>query len=221
MLEHEVESAGATKRFQFFQRPDEGLVTIPQPQSATDGRWFTTGTPDLTLALSYLSRLKQQGHDSQVRDLIRRIDERIEGLEILAPTGSQASIFVRVSGEPMLLPLQMMGDGVQRCFDFAVVLAGGDSAYLAIDEIENGLHHSVLEPVWNWLAEVSALHKIQIFATTHSEECVQTACRAFSALNDDGLRVIRLDRQEHQTVATVYDRNLVEAAERMGIEIRG
>ena len=92
---------------------------------------------------------------------------------------------------------------------------------LGIDEIENGLHHSTLESVWSWLATVSAASSMQIFATTHSEECVQAACRAFSALNDPGLRVIRLDRRAGETVATVYDRNLVAAAERMGVEIRG
>jgi predicted ATPase len=115
----------------------------------------------------------------------------------------------------------MMGEGVQRCFDLALGFVLDDVILVAVDEFENGLHHSVLEPVWTWLARVSASRNVQVFATTHSEECVQAACRAFSALNDDGLRVIRLERQPHQTAATVYDRNLVEAAGRMGVELRG
>jgi hypothetical protein len=65
------------------------------------------------------------------------------------------------------------------------------------------------------------LGDLQIFATTHSEECVQAACQAFIELGDDGLKVIRLDRQEHEAVAKVYDRDLAAAAERMDIEIRG
>jgi hypothetical protein len=189
--------------------------------SLTLGAWIDAGPVDYKNAIRLLSLLKQQGRDSVVRDLLRLIDEKVEGLEILSPTGGQAAIFVRQKEETVLLPIRMMGEGIQRCLDIAVTLAGDDSMLLGIDEIENGLHHSTLEPLWKWLATVSATRNMQIFATTHSEECVQAACRAFSALNDDGLRVIRLDRRANETAATVYDRNLVAAAERMGVEIRG
>jgi len=183
--------------------------------------WFDAGPVNYPALIRNLSLLKQQGRDSLVRDLLQVIDEQVEGLEILSPTGGQAAIFVRLKGEPMLLPGRMMGEGIQRCLEIAAGVASKESVLLGIDEIENGLHHSTLEPIWKWLATVSANQNMQIFATTHSEECVQAACRAFSAQNDDGLRVIRLDRREHETAATVYDRNLVAAAERMGVEIRG
>jgi hypothetical protein len=197
-------------------------IEFPEPLHPAIANWIPAGQVDYQSAVRLLSLLKQQGRDSLVRDLLRLIDEQIEGFELLSPTGGQAAIFVRLKGETMLLPIRMMGDGAQRCLDIAVTLAGYEEAVLlGIDEIENGLHHSTLEPIWKWLATVSATQNIQIFATTHSEECVQAACRAFSALNDDGLRVIRLDRRAHETAATVYDRNLVAAAERMGVEIRG
>jgi hypothetical protein len=197
-------------------------VEFPETSnSQSNAGWIDAGPVDYQSVIRLLSRLKQQGRDSLVRDLLRSLDEQVEGLEILSPTGGQAAIFVRLKGESMLLPIRMMGEGIQRCLDIAVSLAGGDFGLLGIDEIENGLHHSTLEPIWKWLATVSATRNMQIFATTHSEECVQAACRAFSALNDDGLRVIRLDRRAHETAATVYDRNLVAAAERMGVEIRG
>jgi hypothetical protein len=196
-------------------------VSLPESDYPDRGVWIPSGAVDYGLAVRLLSRLKQEGRDYLARDLMRLIDEQVEGLEILSPTGGRAAIFVRLKGEPVLLPIQVLGEGVQRCFDIAVTLADEDTQLLGVDEIENGLHHSTLEAVWEWLATVSANRSVQIFATTHSEECVQAACRAFSTLEDDGLRVIRLDRREHETVATVYDRNLVAAAERMGVEIRG
>ncbi len=219
-LEYTCERDGST-----YQRVASGSprgVEFPE-QMLPEGfaAWIEAGPVDYQNAISLLSLLKQQGRESLVLDLLRLIDDQVEGLEILSPTGGQAAIFVRLKGQAMLLPVQMMGDGVQRCLDIAVTIAGDESVLLGIDEIENGLHHSTLEPIWKWLATVSASRNMQVFATTHSEECVQAACRAFSALNDDGLRVIRLDRRAHETAATVYDRNLVAAAERMGVEIRG
>ncbi|WP_309896633.1 ATP-binding protein [Archangium sp.] len=219
-LEYMCERDGST-----YQRVASGGprgVEFPEQMLPdTLAAWIEAGPVDYQNAISLLSLLKQQGRESLVHDLLRLIDDQVEGLEILSPTGGQAAIFVRLKGQAMLLPVRMMGDGVQRCLDIAVTIASYESALLGIDEIENGLHHSTFEPIWKWLATVSANQNMQIFATTHSEECVQAACRAFSALNDDGLRVIRLDRREHETAATVYDRNLVAAAERMGVEIRG
>ncbi len=46
---------------------------------------------------------------------------------------------------------------------------------LLIDEIENGLHHSVIEAVWRGIGALSRNHDIQVFVTTHSEECVNAA----------------------------------------------
>jgi ABC-type branched-subunit amino acid transport system ATPase component len=219
-LQYKVEEQGRTEPFQVLGRP--GSITFPRPtQPEENTLWMPTGPQDLSLAIRLLSKLKQQGRDGVVRDLLRYVDNMIESIEILSPTGGRAAIFVRVSGEPMLLPLRAMGEGIQRCFEMAVLLSSADALVLAIDEIENGLHYSVLESVWKWLAEVSARRKVQVFATTHSEECVYAACHAFLAMADEGLRVIRLDRQEHGTEAKVYDRDLVAATERMDIEIRG
>jgi predicted ATPase len=217
-LEYEVTRQTAAR---FVVRGNAQGVEFPSVELPDrNGTWILS-RPALSPAdLSLLSRLKQLGKDGTVIELLRQLDEQITGIELLAPTGRQAMVFIRVAPQG-LLPLQMMGEGVQRCFELAVVLAANDVPVFFSDEIENGLHYSVLEPLWDWIAKTSALRSTQLFATTHSEECVQAACRAFSARSDDGLRVIRLDRQEHETKAVVYDRNLIEAAERMGVEIRG
>jgi ABC-type branched-subunit amino acid transport system ATPase component len=173
------------------------------------------------LEVTYFSELKRMGRDSLLLGVLRHVDPRLVSIELLAPTGGQAELYVRLTSDAPLLDIAMMGDGFQRCFEIGVAAIAPTEHILFIDEFENGLHHSVLEPVWRWLASISATRDFQIFATTHSEECVQAACRAFTATSDDGLRVIRLDQREQETIATVYDRSLVEAATQMGVEIRG
>lgn len=128
---------------------------------------------------------------------------------------------MRIEPGSPLLPLSSMGDGFQRCFQIGVTAAAHDKSGLFIDEIENGLHHATLDHLWRWLAVVARKRDLQVFATTHSEECIAAACRAFTELDDDGLRVIRLDRREDRTTAAVYDRALVETAVSAGVEIRG
>jgi ABC-type branched-subunit amino acid transport system ATPase component len=220
-LEYEVTREQMEQMEVRVVRGDGNGVRFPPMAILGDGLYWITPGPAITAAdIRVLSKLKQQGRDGEVINLLRLINPRVSGVELLAPSGERVLVFVRLEHDG-LVPLSMMGEGAKRCFEFSVALASGEDPLLCIDEVENGLHHSILEPLWEWIAEASVLRGTQVFATTHSEECVQAACRAFKARDDDGLRVIRLDKQEHETRAVVYDRNLVEAAGRMGVEIRG
>lgn len=221
MLEYWVATPGQVLHSHAITGGPQGVDLPMTAMSMVRAAWIPTGNLEPGLSIRQFSLLRQQGRDEMVYLLLRQLDEQIQSVELLSLASGQATVFVRVKGEQSLLPLQMMGEGVQRCFNIAVSIAAGEPPLLAVDEIENGLHHSVMKPVWRWMAEVSAKRGIQIFATTHSEECVHAACQAFIDLGDDGLKVIRLDRQEHQTVAKVYDRDLIAATERMDIEIRG
>lgn len=198
----------------------DGLRLGP-PAPRCEGFWITPKRDVQREEIGLFSRLKQAGREAQLLDLVSQIDGRVSGIEILAPGGTEAELFVRLQPDVPLLPIAMMGDGFQRCFDMGVAAMTTDGPFLFIDEVDNGLHHSVLEPVWCLLALVSQTRNFQIFATTHSEECIHAACRAFTALDDDGLRVIRLDRREDRTTAAIYDRALVETAVETGVEIRG
>ncbi|WP_342377527.1 AAA family ATPase [Myxococcus stipitatus] len=194
---------------------------FPPRVSHNEGWVWIAPSPSIRAAdLRILSKLKQQGHGDRVVGLLRLINDRVSGIELLAPTGERAAVFIELKHDG-LLPLNMMGEGAKRGFELAVALSSREHPVLCIDEVENGLHHSAMEALWSWIAEASSTRDAQIFATTHSEECVEAACRAFAVRGDDGLRVIRLDKQEQETKAVIYDRNLVEAASRMGVEIRG
>jgi hypothetical protein len=196
-------------------------VLLPAMPIETSSLWIAPLYRVGTEEIGFFSRLKQAGRDGELLDVLRIVDERVSGVELLALSGAEAELFVRLGpGEP-LLALSSMGDGFQRCFQIGVTAAARDKSILFVDEIENGLHHSTLEQLWRWLAIVARTRDLQVFATTHSEECIQAARRAFTALDDDGLRVIRLDRREDRTTAAIYDRTLVETAAEAGVEIRG
>lgn len=193
------------------------------PQGEGEGFFWVRTAPTVgELDVRNFSTLKQAGREAELTTLLREIDGSVSGIELLSPSGVQAELFVRVAQhDGPSLPMSMMGEGFQRCFEIGTAAVVGNRSTLFIDEIDNGLHYSVLTSVWRWLATISEKRNLQVFATTHSEECIAAASRAFTALNDDGLRVIRLDRRQDKTVAAVYDRDLVETAIAADVEIRG
>jgi hypothetical protein len=196
-------------------------IKLPPISSENESAWITSGAGVGEDEVRYVSTLKQHGQDVTLLELLREVDSRLTGIELLAPGGDVAELFVRLDNGTPLLPVALMGEGFQRCFELGAAAAAHDWPTMFIDEIENGMHHLVLEPLWRWIATISRRRNLQVFATTHSEECIHAACRAFQGLDDDGLRVIRLDRLERETQAVFYDRALVEVAERTGTEIRG
>jgi predicted ATPase len=199
----------------------QNQLNLPLRQSEYGSAWVRSGANITKDDIKIVSSLKQRGEDSVLLKLLREIDDRVSGIELLAPGGDVAELFVRLDDGSLMLPVALMGEGFQRCLEIGAVVAGHEWPTLFIDEIENGMHHLALEPLWRWIATISQHRSLQVFATTHSEECIHAASRAFQALGDDGLRVIRLDRTESETRAALYDRALIEAAERTDTEIRG
>lgn len=156
-------------------------------------------------------------------------DEVMASLQLVMPDIERISLiagkidpsrvpFVRVKGAAHPFPLKRLGDGVNRLFALALVHAKG--GLLLLDEIDNGIHYSLQESVWTFILEVSRRLDIQVFATTHSWDCVvafQAACAAYGAA--EGL-LTRLERRDGSVVATQFDESDLEVAAREEIELR-
>jgi AAA domain, putative AbiEii toxin, Type IV TA system len=182
-------------------------IRLPPLLKSEESYWISSASDVGPNQVRYVSELKQKGQDRVLLELLREVDGRLSSIELLAPSGSTAELFVRLDKNTPLLPVALMGEGFQRCIELGAAAAAHNWPTMFIDEIENGIHHLVMEPLWRWIATISKKRNLQVFATTHSEECIHAACRAFSELGDEGLRVIRLDRLETGT--------------RTGTEIRG
>ena len=86
-----------------------------------------------------------------------------------------------------------------------------------MDEIENGIHHSVLPDVWQVVAEATKQFRTQIFATTHSLDCVTAAQ---SSLDPDRFRLHRLEIADKTSRCVTYEPDAIDAAVRHGLEVR-
>lgn len=80
---------------------------------------------------------------------------------------------VRLNGEDKPLPLKSLGDGAQRMLIIAVALVSAKDKLLLLDEIEAGLHYSVLEKLWEIIFRYAAQFNVQVFATTHSSDAIK------------------------------------------------
>jgi AAA15 family ATPase/GTPase len=64
------------------------------------------------------------------------------------------------------LELTELGDGVRHLVSIVTSLYAAENGYLFIDEMDNGIHYSVLGELWNTIFVLSKQLNVQVFATT-------------------------------------------------------
>ena len=177
------------------------------------------GRQKKSATLKQFSQLDQDGETGLLIEVLKSLDERLSDVRLSMPDGVM-DIWVRVNGT--LLPLKAMGEGINRICHILVTMLS-DVDYLFIDEIENGIHHSVQTDVWKAIGEVARQEDVQVFATTHSLEMVRAAYEGFSEDNAlDEFRYHRLDRNPKGDIeAVTYNESSIEAAMSTNWEIRG
>ena len=160
---------------------------------------------------------KRQGEE-KLQTLLKQVDLRISKIRI--DPGADGNQVIVDIGLSELIPISQVGQGVYRLVGILAEIIGESPQILLIDEIENGLHHSVMRQVWKGLAEIAERLNVQIFATTHSGECLMAAHQAFEDRSKYDFAVIQLFRNEDGVQGRVLDQDLIKAAETADIELR-
>ncbi len=126
---------------------------------------------------------------------LSNILKRIKNIEVNSSLSSQPVLYIAESYKDALSPLSNYGDGTVKLFRILLSLFGNSFYYsrLMIDEIDTGVHYSHLESFISSLIQVAKEEKKQIFATTHSKECIENFTKALeeTGMQDEG-RIIRL-----------------------------
>lgn len=136
-------------------------------------------------SLKRLSSAIAERTKGEVDRLLREIDPRIEGVEIVAAAdGRQAMLAVRHKHNG-LLPVAVLGDGLRRSLAIALAVQKASGGVLLIDEIEAALHVSALDRFFPWLAHTCRSFDVQVFATTHSLEAIDAVSRCGRDSLDD------------------------------------
>jgi hypothetical protein len=127
---------------------------------------------------------------------------------------------VKVQGIEEPLPLSNLGDGMQRMLGIALALVNAKDGMLLVDEIENGLHYSLLPDLWRMIFQLARRLNIQVFATTHSWDCIEGFQQAAQEDTQTEGLLIRLDAKKDGITATLFDERRLGIATREQIEVR-
>jgi AAA15 family ATPase/GTPase len=225
-----------------FIRVAEAYLFITHQDDDEDGNYddeIPFGTPDPEkISCSFvptqfvsIEELESEWNDINLTD---NEDIVAQALQIIFPDfkrlafdgdKSKRWVKVKLANLPKPVPLKSLGDGMLRILQIAIKLVSAQGGFLLIDEFENGLHYSVQEKIWALLFEMAEKLDIQVFATTHSWDCIESFSKvAFENEITEGV-LFRMGRSaknsnKGQVIATVYDKERLYNITQADIEVR-
>ena len=172
-------------------------------------------------------------HEEVVRDALRIITPEFENLTFVRNDDGNKRLHqdfrrfakVKISDSPHPVPLNSLGDGMLRVLQLVLKVFPAKGGFLLIDEFENGLHFSIQEKVWELLFEMAQKLDIQIFATTHSWDCIESFTKAAIARRDVEGVLFRVGRSVKESnrgkvIATVFDEDALYNITQADVEVR-
>ncbi|MDR0380278.1 MAG: AAA family ATPase [Candidatus Accumulibacter sp.] len=168
---------------------------------------------------SWLSALEISNRKDRCIEIARVLEPRTRDISVTNIDGV-GGVYVDI-GLTKKLSLNVLGGGVNKYMHIALCMLANPGSILLVDEMENGFHYSLFPKLWKIIGELAAETKCQVFATTHSYECISGAVGlADSDANDDLFRFIRLDRQDGIVVPRAFDNESFGYAIRNDWEVR-
>ncbi len=192
------------------------VPAMPNPDFLTF--FLTHNFMDHEALAKQFGQLAVDKKSEKIVNILKIVDDRLNDIRSVPHPGPDM-LYGDIGG-PKLMPLPLLGNGIMLLAEYALTIYSAPDGVVLIDEIENGLHHSILGQVWLALAKAAKENNTQLFATTHSLECIKAAHRAFAKDKSYDFQLIRLDRKEQEVKPVVMDREIIETAIEANMEIR-
>ncbi len=155
----------------------------------------------------------------QLVDYMKILRSDIQRIHTLQ-SGEDTQISIELT-DGRFLDLHYMGDGFQNLLHAICALMTSNKGVVLLDEIDAAMHYSVITDVWRVISKVAASEKCQIFATTHSRECIHSAAKGIAdAGNSADFQYIRLEKEDKSHRPIAYTMSQLNKAEEFNAEIR-
>jgi len=161
------------------------------------------------------SSIQKKDEEIYVNLLLNKFDSRIEAFKIIDEKPQ-----CKVNGK--YLEITEFGDGIRHLITIVTSLYKCENGYLFIDEIDNGIHYTMLDELWKVILDVSNKLNVQVFATTHSKECIESYARMAKKLDDEDITMTTMARNlKNELKALVWDRAQFFSEMEQNHEVRG
>lgn len=146
-------------------------------ESSKNNQFIDSFGLDNSEIITFYSSVQKKDEEKFINKVINNLDSNIGSFKIID------EIPQCKSGDTYL-PITEMGDGIRHIVSIVTALYASEHGYLFIDEVDNGIHYTALDDIWEIILTLSDKFNVQVFATTHSKECIESFNRVQLKLKD-------------------------------------
>jgi AAA15 family ATPase/GTPase len=134
--------------------------------------------------------------------------------------GVRGGFLIKIKNHDQPIPIGSLGDGFWRMLGLVLAMVNLENGILLVDEIDSGLHFTVMTDMWKVVWETAKKLNIQVFATTHSRDCWQSLAELITEekIADNEITIQRIDREKSQSV--IFDPEEIVIAATSNLEVR-
>jgi len=189
-------------------------------------QFISTSSSSAEEVMSAWNKVSLKPEEQLVLQALRSLDSDIERIALRAETpqqywgpGSRGGFMVKLKSSEQPVPIGSMGDGIWRMLALSMALAQSKGGTLLVDEIDTGLHYTVMSKMWNLIYSAAKDFNVQIFATTHSHDCVYSLAQICADADPTNkITVQRIEPNKSQSIP--YDQEEITVAAAREIEVR-
>ncbi|MDW8369531.1 MAG: AAA family ATPase, partial [Geminicoccaceae bacterium] len=222
LVRWEPEPAGAVGSFDVGPLRVEGMpglrTVVPENPDLLPAR-FVRPQPHVVMPELHalLTELVKRAETGGVLELVRLVAPGVRGIQPLVE-GGQPVIYVDI-GKKQLYPAQILGGGFVNLLQLAAFMCDDLSRLLLIDEIEDGLHYSVMQSLADAVITFAHERGKQFIIATHSRDIVSAFANA-AANRPEQLAFFNLIRGAAQHEAVRYSADEARALLEIDSDIR-
>lgn len=204
-----------------FKESELNISAILSSIKKVEGASFIPSVRDSQAdIIAAYARIQEKDRESEVNTFISRFDDSIENIKVIGDS-VQCKVPTR-SGGFEYRPLNEFGDGLRHYLSVIAEMFAAENEYIFIDELDNGIHYTLLDQLWEIILTLSKELNVQVFATTHSKECIESYCRTAGKLDEQDVSLITLVKNKEQQIkAIVRDFDMLTDSIRDNREVRG
>ena len=169
--------------------------------------------------LKLYSDMVREGRKEALTNAVNLILPNVKDIQILTDENGE-SYLSAITDNGAQRRLENLGGGIVRLLKLYLNFFAVRNGVVLIDEVENGLHYSVLRNLWDRIRIWTCEWNVQFIATTHSAECIDAAMEAFADEPND-LSIHNLFANESRNIkAATFTGEALEGARNLNLEVR-
>jgi len=172
---------------------------------------------DNELILNLYDSIKENRKRDKLNQYISQFDPDILEFEII---NNLPKVFL--DSRKQFEDISELGHGLKRYIAIISAILVSQDSYLFLDEIENGIHYTHLDRLWEIILTLSKELNCQVFATTHSKDCIESYYKVSKKMAYKNVSYVKMTRLESGKIhSSVNDYELLENSMEQNHEVRG